>query len=90
MQSILSDHNYEGQAQQIIFALNRLGLAAITPVQLLLFHDVGLPFNAADEVVWQLCQEQGYLLLTDNRRTVDGDESLESTIRRLYTRYPAT
>ena len=85
MQIILSDHNCEGQAQQIIFALNRIGLAALTPVQLLLFQDVGLPFNAADEMVWQLCQEQGYLLMTGNRRTVDGDESLESTIRRLYT-----
>lgn len=74
MQIILNDHNCEGQARQIIFALNRIGLAALTPVQLLLFQDIGLPFNAADEMVWQLCQEQGYLL-----------KSLESTIRRLYT-----
>ena len=84
MQIILSDHNCEGHAQQVIFALNRIGLAVIAPVRLLLFSDVGLPFNADDEVVWQLCQEENYLLLTGNRRTVDGEDSLELTIRRLY------
>ncbi len=84
MQIVLSDHNCEGHAQQIIFALNRIGLSTIAPVKLLLFSDVGLPYTADDEVVWRLCQEEGYLLLTDNRRTVDGDRSLELTIRRLY------
>lgn len=84
MQIILSDHNCEGHAQQIIFALNRIGLAAIAPMRLALFSDVGLPFNAEDEVVWRLCQEENYLLLTGNRRTVDGKDSLELTIRRLY------
>lgn len=84
MQIILSDHNCEGQAQQIIFALNRIGLAVMVPVQLLLFSDVGLPFNASDEVVWQLCQDENYLLLMGNRRVADGEDSLELTIRRLY------
>jgi hypothetical protein len=84
MQIILSDHNCEGHAQQIIFALNRIGLSTVAPVQLMLFSDVGLPYSAGDEGVWRLCQEQGYLLLTGNRRTVDGEDSLELTIRRLY------
>jgi hypothetical protein len=84
MQIILSDHNCEGHAQQIVFALDRIGLAAIVPIQLLFFTDVGLPFNAHDEAVWQLCQKEDYLLLTGNRRTVDGKDSLELVIRRLY------
>ena len=85
MQIILSDHNCEGHAQQIIFALNRIGLATIVPVQLVIFSDVGLSYSADDEVVWRLCQKENYLLLTGNRRTVDGEDSLELTIRRLYT-----
>ncbi len=84
MQIILSDHNCEGQAQRIIFALNRIGLAVVVPIRLALFSDVGLPFNAGDETVWQLCQQENYLLLTGNRRTVDGEQSLELTLRRLY------
>ncbi len=85
MQIILSDHNCEGQARQIVFALNRIGLAAIAPVQLILFSDIGLPYNADDTAVWKLCQQKNYLLLTGNRRTVDGETSLELTIRRSYS-----
>ncbi len=50
-----------------------------------IFPDVNLPYSARDETVWRLCQEKGYLLLTGNRRTVDEEDSLELTIRRLYT-----
>lgn len=50
-----------------------------------IFPDVNLPYSARDEMVWRLCQEKGYLLLTGNRRTVDEEDSLELTIRRLYT-----
>jgi hypothetical protein len=85
MQIILSDHNCEEHAQQIILALSRIGLAEITPVQLVFFSDVGLPFDANDETIWRLCQEENYLLLTGNRRTADGKDSLEFTIRRLYS-----
>jgi hypothetical protein len=84
MQIVLSDHNCEGQVQQLIFALNRLGLAEIALIRLVLFNDVGLPLNVDDETVWRLCQEKNYLLVTGNRRTVEGEVSLEMTIRRLY------
>ena len=50
-----------------------------------MFRDVGLPDDADDETVWRFCQENGYLLLTGNRRTVDGEVSLELSIRRLLT-----
>ena len=35
--------------------------------------------------MWQLCQQKKDLLLTGNRRTVDGETSLELTIRRSYS-----
>ena len=85
MQRILSDHNCERHAQEIFYALQRLGYDDLIPMMLNVFPDVNLPYDAHDEVVWQLCQENGYLLLTGNRRTVDDEDSLELTIRRLYT-----
>lgn len=85
MQIILSDHNCVGQARQIIYALHRLNLAEIVPVELRVFNDIGLSEKADDEIVWRICQKEGYLLLTGNRRTVDEEASLELTIRRLYT-----
>lgn len=85
MQIVLSDHNCEGHARQIIFALKRIGLIDIVPISLALFDDIDLPHTTDDETVWQLCQLRGYLLLTGNRRTVDGDLSLELTIRRHYS-----
>lgn len=85
MQTILSDYNCEGHAQQIMFALRRNKLDDIVPLHLRTFSDIGLAQNASDEIVWRLCQEKRYLLLTGNRRTVDGEGSLELTIRRLYT-----
>jgi len=36
-------------------------------------------------MVWRFCQEHGYLLLTGNRTTKDGQQSLELTVRRLIT-----
>jgi hypothetical protein len=51
MPIILSDHNCEGHAQEIIFALNRTGLDELATIQLMLFSDIGLPFNTDDEVV---------------------------------------
>src|SRR5438105_15014202 len=48
------------------------------------FEDVGLAAFASDLEVWQRCQAEQLLLITDNRneKTLD---SLETTIRRLNT-----
>jgi hypothetical protein len=44
------------------------------------FADVGLEEQATDAVVWELCQERGYVLITSNRNQ-KGSDSLEATIR---------
>lgn len=85
MQKILSDHNCEGQARQILYALRRTGLFEIAPIELFVFSDIDLSHQADDEEVWMLCQSDNYLLLTGNRRTTDGDLSLELAIRRNYS-----
>jgi hypothetical protein len=86
MQVILSDHNCEGQARAIFDILEHDGVwLQLVPMKLKWFYQVNLSIKADDEAVWQFCQEQGYLLLTGNRRTDDGEKSLEYVVRRLLT-----
>lgn len=85
MQIILSDHNCEGQARAIFRVLDTGGYLQLIALELRLFVDVGLPVDAEDVAVWQFCQDNGFVLLTGNRKTSDGERSLERTIRRLST-----
>ena len=83
---ILIDVNLDGHARLIDAELRSewnefredLGL------ELRYFNDVGLVRDAMDHVVWRFCQEQGYYLLTGNRRQ-ESEDSLEATIRRERT-----
>lgn len=84
-QVVLSDENCVGHAVAIFHALNRLGYVELLGLSLKKFHEIELREGADDETVWQFCQNNGYLLLTDNRTTKDGKVSLELTIRRLVT-----
>ena len=85
MPPVLSDYNCEGQARAIFRALDVGGYLKLIPLELRFFVDVGLSTDAEDAVVWQHCQNHGFVLLTGNRKTSDGERSLESTIRRLST-----
>jgi len=87
MPGVLSDHNCEGQARTIFQELDRPGYSALLDLHLLVFADVGLEADASDELVWTTCQSHGCLLLTGNRNTSDGDESLEMMLRRLAHDY---
>ena len=49
-------------------------------LRLYTFADVGLPRNAPDTKVWELCQQRGLALVTANRNQ-EGPDSLESAIR---------
>ena len=48
------------------------------------FEDVGLSASATDLEVWNICQTEQLILITDNRNLASED-SLESTIRRNNT-----
>src|SRR4051794_29874334 len=48
------------------------------------FGDVGLSASSTDFEVWNACQDEQLILITDNRN-LDSDESLEATIRRNIT-----
>lgn len=85
MQYILSDHNCEGQADLIFQTLRYTGYLSFMEMELLTFEDIALHHSTDDELIWRLCQERSYLLLTGNRTGNDKDESLEYVIRRYVT-----
>lgn len=49
-------------------------------MKLLTFADVGLPLDSNDRDVWRFAQENGMVLITDNR-SMHGQDSMEQTIR---------
>jgi hypothetical protein len=51
-------------------------------VKLLYFRDVELKPDSSDRDIWQTCQSEQLLLITNNRNQ-DGPDSLEATIREL-------
>jgi hypothetical protein len=82
--TLLIDANIDGHGDLLAM---RLGidywreLRDYFDIRLLHFEQVGLDRNATDDVVWRLCQENDFYLLTENRNHESAD-SLEATIRR--------
>jgi hypothetical protein len=48
------------------------------------FEDVGLSASSSDLEVWNVCQAEQLILITDNRN-LDSEDSLEAVIRRSNT-----
>jgi hypothetical protein len=80
MLTILVDHNVEGQAMLLWGTLTAAGWLELFPLRLVTFAQAGLPYGCSDREMWHFAQEHGLILLTANRR-MDGEESLEQTIR---------
>lgn len=80
MITVLSDHNIEGQALLLWGVLGAGGWLEITGMRLVRFSEVGLPDNSTDREVWRFAQDNNMLILTDNRN-MEGNDSLEQTIR---------
>ncbi len=79
MNSILVDHNLEGQASLLWGTFVTEGWLELTGFRLVTFSDVGLPFDASDRQVWRYVQQHRMLLLTGNRNR-KGDDSLQQTV----------
>jgi len=77
---ILSDHDIEGHAHSIMGVLGAEGWLEAVDLRLAIFTEVGLPFDSSDREVWLFAQENGMILLTNNRN-MDGVDSLEQTLR---------
>jgi hypothetical protein len=82
--NLLVDANLDGHAKLLDLCLQTdtwRELRGYLGLRFLRFEEVGLDRTAADTVVWRLCQERGFYLLTANRNQ-ESEDSLEATIRR--------
>ena len=80
MNTILVDHDIEGQILTLWGALAAEGWLEICPLRLVTFVQAGLPVHSIYRSIWQFAQAQGMMLLTHNRNMKD-ENSLEQTIR---------
>ena len=84
MVTLLVDVNLEGHARIIEARLQKPRWNEFSQdlgIRFLFFEDIGLDHGTPDDLVWRLCQEQGFLLLTANRNE-ESESSLGATIRR--------
>ena len=77
---ILIDHNIEGQGVLLWGTLASEGWVELLQIRVSVFVDAGLAFDSSDRDVWRFAQNNGMILITDNRN-MDGTDSLEQTIR---------
>ena len=80
MNTILVDHDIEGQVLILWGVLAAEGWLDLCSLPLVTFAVVGLPVDSSDRMVWRFAQTHGMVLLTHNRNMNDED-SLEQTIR---------
>lgn len=86
MRGLLADANVEGHADRLYGVLEQMGLwYMLSPfkVQFAKLADLGLPPDIDDATLWSRCQENGWVLFTDNRNE-DEETSLQSTLLRLW------
>ena len=87
MKGLMADANIQGQVEYLV---QRMQADAWTDfwqalgLILYRFEDVGLSTSATDLEVWNVCQAEQLILITDNRN-LDSEDSLEATIRRNNT-----
>lgn len=83
MLTLLVDANLDGHAQLLDMRLRSATWRELRDhldIQFSSFEQAGLDRTAKDDVVWRLCQQRGYYLLTSNRN-LESEDSLEATIR---------
>ena len=83
MKGILADVNFQGHLGRLTFIMHGpawLDLWTSLGLKIVTFHDLGLHPKTRDRIVWNRCQVERLVLLTDNRND-DGPDSLEAAIR---------
>lgn len=83
LQGVLADVNIEGHVDYLMSIAQAApwnGLWIDFGLSYARFGDVGLDRRAPDTEIWQLCQDEEWLLITDNRNQ-ESIDSLETTIR---------
>jgi hypothetical protein len=82
MRGLLADINIQGHLvylRQLLEARGLSPLLAASGLDLVTFPDIGLTSNLDDRTLWHCCQEQGWVLFTENRNH-DLPDSLNATL----------
>lgn len=79
---LLADVNVQGHLPYLRRWLAALDLAEVLEtlsLSLVTFHDLRLTPDLDDRALWTFCQQDGWVLLTENRNH-DGPDSLQATL----------
>lgn len=82
MQGLLADANVEGHLRYLDRLLEARGLWTVLSefkFRLVTFSDLQLPRDIDDRLLWMRCQQDGWVLFTENRNH-DGPDSLQATL----------
>lgn len=82
LHGMLADTNVQRHQQYVRALLEKQQLWPILTelrIEFLTFGEVGVSTDLDDRALWKLCQENGWLLFTDNRNR-DGPDSLQATL----------
>jgi hypothetical protein len=84
---LVADANIQGQVEYLVQRMQADDWADFWQALGLVLHrfeEVGLTASSTDLEVWNVCQAEQLILITDNRN-LDSEDSLEATIRRNNT-----
>ena len=87
MKGLVADANIQGQVEYLALRMQMEAWADFWRAFGLVlrhFEDVGLSASSTDLEVWNVCQAEQLILITDNRN-LESEDSLEATIRRNNT-----
>jgi hypothetical protein len=87
MKELVADANIQGQVEHLVECMQADAWAEFwqaLDLVLYRFEDLGLSMSATDLEVWNACQAEALILVTDNRN-LDSEDSLEAIIRRNNT-----
>jgi hypothetical protein len=83
VKGLVADANIQGQVEYLVQRMQAEPWAEFWQALGLVFRrleDVGLSASSTDLEVWNVCQAEQLILITDNRN-LDSEDSLEATIR---------
>jgi hypothetical protein len=87
VKGLVADANIQGQVEYLVQRMQAEVWADFWQslgIVLRRFEDVGLSASSADLEIWNVCQAEQLIFITDNRN-LDSEDSLEATIRRRNT-----
>ena len=87
MKGLGADANIQGQVEYLLQRMQADPWADVWQALGLVlrrFEDIGLSESSTDLEVWDVCQAEQLILITDNRN-LDSEDSLEAAIRRNNT-----